>query len=36
MLPFEAHGYSAKESTEHVLYEIVNWMDKYVKNAPKR
>jgi dipeptidyl aminopeptidase/acylaminoacyl peptidase len=36
MLPFEAHGYAAKESTEHVLFEMVNWMDKYVKNAPAR
>jgi dipeptidyl aminopeptidase/acylaminoacyl peptidase len=36
MLPLEAHGYSAKESTEHTLYEMVNWMDKYVKNAKPR
>lgn len=36
MLPFEAHGYSARESTEHVLYEMVNWMDKYVKEAKPR
>ena len=36
MLPLEAHGYSAKESTEHVLYEMVNWFDKYVKNAKPR
>jgi dipeptidyl aminopeptidase/acylaminoacyl peptidase len=36
MLPFEAHGYSAKESTEHTLFEMVNWFDKYVKNAPPR
>lgn len=36
MLPLEAHGYSAKESTEHTLYEMVNWFDKYVKNAPPR
>jgi dipeptidyl aminopeptidase/acylaminoacyl peptidase len=36
MLPFEAHGYSAKESTEHTLYEMVNWFDKYVKNAKPR
>ena len=37
ILPLEAHGYAAKESTEHVLYEMVNWFDKYVKNAgPKR
>lgn len=36
MLPLEAHGYAAKESTEHTLYEMVNWLDKYVKNAPPR
>ena len=36
MLPLESHGYSAKESTEHTLFEMVNWLDKYVKNAPPR
>jgi len=36
MLPFEAHGYRAKETTEHVLYEMVNWFDKYVKHAQPR
>ncbi len=36
MLPLEAHGYAAKESTEHVLYEMINWFDKYVKNAAPR
>ena len=36
MLPLEAHGYAAKESTEHVLWEMVNWFDKYVKNAKPR
>ncbi|HEV7902935.1 MAG TPA: prolyl oligopeptidase family serine peptidase, partial [Pyrinomonadaceae bacterium] len=36
MLPLEAHGYSARETTEHVLYEMLNWFDKYVKNAPPR
>ena len=36
MLPLEAHGYAAKESTEHTLYEMVQWMDKYVKNAKPR
>lgn len=36
MLPFEAHGYSAKESVEQTLYEMVNWFDKYVKNAKPR
>ncbi|WP_238326054.1 alpha/beta hydrolase family protein [Bryobacter aggregatus] len=35
-LPHEAHGYAAKESTEHVLYEQIQWFDKYVKKAPPR
>lgn len=33
MLPLEAHGYSAKESVEHTLNEMIQWFDKYVKNA---
>ena len=32
-LPYEAHGYIARESTEHTLYEMVSWFDKWVKNA---
>lgn len=36
MLPLESHGYAARESTEHTLYEMVNWFDKHVKNAPPR
>jgi dipeptidyl aminopeptidase/acylaminoacyl peptidase len=32
-LPYEAHGYIARESTEHVLYEMINWFDRWVKNA---
>jgi len=36
MLPFESHGYLARESNEHVLYEMVSWFDKYVKNASPR
>ena len=36
MLPLEAHGYIGKETTEHVLYEMINWFDKYVKNAKPR
>ena len=36
MLPHESHGYSAKESTEHTLFEMVDWFDKYVKNAKPR
>jgi dipeptidyl aminopeptidase/acylaminoacyl peptidase len=36
MLPFESHGYAAMESNEHVLYEMLQWFDRYVKNAPHR
>jgi dipeptidyl aminopeptidase/acylaminoacyl peptidase len=32
MLPFESHGYRARESVLHVLAEIFNWADQYVKN----
>ena len=32
LLPFEDHGYRAKESIEHVLWEQFNWFDTYVKN----
>jgi dipeptidyl aminopeptidase/acylaminoacyl peptidase len=34
-LPYESHGYTARESVEHTLYEMVAWFDKYVKNAEK-
>jgi dipeptidyl aminopeptidase/acylaminoacyl peptidase len=33
-LPLEAHGYAAKETVEHVLWEKLNWFDKWVKNPP--
>ena len=36
MLPLESHGYAARESIEHTLYEQINWFDKYVKNAKPR
>lgn len=36
MLPLESHGYSARESIEHALFEQINWFDKYVKNAKPR
>jgi len=36
LLPFEDHGYRAKESIEHVLWEQIEWFDKYVKNAGPR
>ncbi len=32
MLPHESHGYRARESVLHVLAEMFEWFDKYVKN----
>lgn len=32
-LPYEAHGYRAKENILHQLWEINTWLDTYVKNA---
>jgi len=32
MLPKESHGYSAKESILHLLWEQDVWLEKYVKN----
>jgi dipeptidyl aminopeptidase/acylaminoacyl peptidase len=32
MLPHESHGYRAQESILHVLAEMFEWFDKYVKN----
>lgn len=31
-LPNESHGYAAKESILHTLYEMDEWLNKYVKN----
>jgi dipeptidyl aminopeptidase/acylaminoacyl peptidase len=31
MLPLESHGYGGRESIEHVLWEELNWFDKYLK-----
>lgn len=36
MLPLEQHGYSARESIDHTLFEMIDWFDKYVKNAKPR
>jgi dipeptidyl aminopeptidase/acylaminoacyl peptidase len=36
MLPYEAHGYRARESVMHMLWEMDGWLDKYVKNAKPR
>ncbi len=34
MLPFESHGYQARESVEHTLYEMISWFNRHVKDAP--
>ena len=36
MLPHEPHWYAARESNEHLVYEMVRWFDLYVKGATPR
>ncbi len=36
MLPHEAHGYRARESVLHMLWEMDRWLETYVKNAKPR
>lgn len=36
VLPLESHGYAARESIEHTLFEMANWFDQHVKNAAPR
>ncbi|MFQ5676513.1 MAG: alpha/beta hydrolase family protein, partial [bacterium] len=33
MLPYESHGYRARESIMHMLWEMNNWLEKYVKRT---
>ncbi len=33
MLPYESHGYRARQSVLHTQAEMINWFDTYVKNA---
>lgn len=35
LLPYESHGYEARESVEHVHWETIQWLDKHVKRAPE-
>ena len=35
MLPKESHGYAARESIMHMLWEQDQWLEKYVKNKNK-
>ncbi len=36
MLPHEPHWYTAMESNEQLIAEMIRWFDKYVKSAPPR
>ncbi len=36
VLPYESHGYAAKESIMHTLWEMDTWLEKYVKNATQK
>lgn len=36
LLPHEAHGYRARESLLHMLWEMETWLDTYVKSARPR
>jgi dipeptidyl aminopeptidase/acylaminoacyl peptidase len=36
LLPHESHGYRGRESVMHTLWEMNDWLEKYVKNAPPR
>ena len=36
LLPAESHGYSARESLLHMLWEEDQWLERYVKNAGPR
>jgi dipeptidyl aminopeptidase/acylaminoacyl peptidase len=35
MLPHESHGYQARESVMHMLWEMHQWLEKYVKKAQR-
>ena len=34
LLPLESHGYAARESVLHMLWEMNSWLNTYVKNPP--
>jgi dipeptidyl aminopeptidase/acylaminoacyl peptidase len=35
-LPYEDHGYRSREAVGHTLWEMVTWLDTWVKNAEPR
>ena len=36
ILPAESHGYAARQSILHMLWEMDRWLEQHVKNAPPR
>ena len=36
VLPLEAHGYRARESVGHTLWEMTRWLNQHLRNAPPR
>ena len=36
MLPAESHGYTARESLLHMLWEMDRWLETHVKDAEPR
>ena len=34
MLPFESHGYRARQSIMHTQAEMIRWLDRYLKSEP--
>lgn len=36
LLPYESHGYAAKESILHMIWEMDSWLNTYVKNGKKK
>ncbi len=34
VLPHESHGYAARESVEHTLWEMVTWFDRHMISEP--
>ena len=35
-LPYEAHGYTARESVLHTVAEMLNWANEWVRDAKPR
>lgn len=36
MLPYESHGYRSRESLMHMLWEMNEWLEKYVKKTGEK